>query len=403
MDTTLNNQSASKFLLLITLLAAVGQMTNTIYVPAMSLIAHGLHVPINQLQAVMGAYLFPYGFSQFAYGPLSDRYGRKPIILIGLIVFLIGSLMATTASNFSHLLIGSFIQGLGIGVGGVMARTVMRDLHSGHDLHKATSYISVALIVAPLLAPLLGGILSALWGWRASFAFLAIFSLLVLIAEYCFFTETNRFIGSKPLSLKTIKQDYLTIFSNVEFLAYLACLVATFAGVCIFEAIGGILFTHVLHYSTIVASLWFTVPLPAYMLGSYLSGLYARRWSLRRTLLLGIVLLVVGATSLLITGLLGWVNIFAIIVPVTLYLFAAGILFPAATSGALQPFPTLAGTAGALLGGIQNLGAGLCVIFSAGVPQVNQLPLGITLTLMACLVAALFYFFLWQSKEQTIH
>lgn len=399
MTRIIKNQSLNKIIFLVVSLAAVGQITNTIYVPAMSLIAHGLHVPINQLQAVMGAYLLPYGASQFVYGPLSDQFGRKPIILVGLLLFIFGSLIASTAISFSLLLLGSFIQGSGIGVGGVMARTIVRDLHSGRALHKATSTVSTALIVAPLLAPLLGGFLSAIWGWRASFIFLTLFALVVLATQYFLFTETNRFAGDKPLSVEAVKQSYRHILANPQFLAYLACLVATFAGVCIFEATGGILFTHLLHYSTIATSLWFIVPLPFYMLGSYLSGLYARSWSLNRTLSIGVYLLLLGAVCLLLTGLLGWVNSWAIIIPISIYMFAAGILFPAATSGALQPFPELAGTAGALLGGIQNLGAGLCIFISAIIPQTSQLPLGIILSVMAVIVTLLYYLFLWQPEE----
>ena len=170
----------------------------------------------------------------------------------------------------------------------------------------------------------------------------------------------------------------------------MTCLVVTFSGVCIFEAVGGILFSRVLGFSPFITSLWFTLPLPAYMLGSSISGFLAKRWPLKQTLLLGIALLFIGAISLLLTGLLQWINNYAIIIPITLYMFAAGIVFPAATSGALEPFPQLAGTAGALLGGVQNLGAGFAIFISAMFRQTSQLPLGIILSILSFTVLIVF-------------
>ena len=144
-----------RILTLIILLAAAGQMTNTIYVPALTQMAQEFSVSVGKMQAVIACYLIPYGLLQFAYGPYSDRFGRKPMILIGVFFFTLGSLFAIFATQFSTLLYASFLQGSGIAVAGVMARTVMRDLYSGIKLHSANSVMAIALIFAPLVAPLL--------------------------------------------------------------------------------------------------------------------------------------------------------------------------------------------------------------------------------------------------------
>ena len=132
-----------KLTLFIALLAAVGQMTQTMYVPSIGYMASEFLVSPTKLQAVMACYLIPYGVSQFAYGPLSDRFGRKPIIIFGLGIYIIGSVVALYAESFEAFLAGSFIQGLGIGSGGAMCRTLSRDVFSGNDLHKVNSLISM--------------------------------------------------------------------------------------------------------------------------------------------------------------------------------------------------------------------------------------------------------------------
>lgn len=374
--------SFKKTLLLVISLAAVGQITNTIYVPAMAMMAHSLHIIPRLIQSVMAVYLIAYGGSQFIYGPLSDRFGRRPLIFIGLVVFLTGSAIATFASTFHCLLWGSFIQGVGIGVGGVMARTVMRDLYEGKQLHRATSYVSVALVFAPIVAPGLGGLLAGFLGWRANFVFLGLFGSVVLVTQFLFLPETNHFIGAK----KKFMAGYFSVLADPKFVGYMICLLVSFAGISVFEASSGLIFTHVLGYSPQMTSVLFVLPLPGYVLGSYLSGKLAYRFQLKQIILLGVVLLAIGSLSMMLTPLFGLVDATAILISASFYMMGAGILFPAATTGAIEPFPALAGTAAAVLGGMQNLGAGFATVLSSFMKQVDQMPMGFILVGLTILV-----------------
>lgn len=378
-------------LFLIAMLAGIGQVTNTIYVPAMSMIANDLSANPSSVQAVIGMYLISYGASQFIYGPLSDYFGRRPLVLIGISIFCLGSILAFSAQVFWCLLLGSFIQGCGIGVAGVMARTVARDIYTGRQLHTASSYMSIALIVAPLVGPFLGGVLSTFWGWRANFEFLFVMGLAVLVCEYSYFPETNRHVRSAQTQLKYAMLGFKTILCNTQFQGYMMCLLVTFAGVAVFEAVGGLLFGRVLHYSPLVVSLLFITPLPGFLLGSYLAAQLNKKLSMNQIMLLGITMLAAGAFSMLWLALLGHITVIAILLPATLYLFGGGILFPTATAGALEPFGDSAGKAGALLGGIQNIGAALCTFVSATLPVKSQLPLACILSVLTLMVASVFF------------
>ncbi len=145
----MQNVRFGRYLFLVIILAAVGQFANTIFVPASSLIANSLHTRPTHVQSLMAAYLLSYGASQFFYGPFADRYGRRPTILLGLLIFAIGTIIATFALNIQTLLLGCFVQGLGIGSAGAMIRTVMRDLFTGKELLKANSIMSATLVIAP--------------------------------------------------------------------------------------------------------------------------------------------------------------------------------------------------------------------------------------------------------------
>lgn len=378
-------------LFLIITLSAVGQITNTIYVPAMSLIAHDLGVQAHLVQLVMTAYLLSYGASQFLYGPLSDRYGRRPITLFGLALFCYGSIMATMAHSFMALVTASFIQGTGIGVAGVMSRTIMRDIYRGRRLHLASSHISVALIFAPLIAPLLGGVISDLLGWRAIFAAVSLFGIAVLILEYKAMPETNRFIGRSNTKLWGLFKSFVPVLTNKVFLANMICLLATFGGVSVFEATGGVLFAKLFHLGPLMVSLLFIVPLPPYMLGCYLAGSLNKRISTQTIMVTGIGLLLLGGLTMLVFAALNILNLIVILIPASIYMLGSGFVYPTATSKALEPFPMLAGTAGAALGAGQNIGAGLSTMVSAALPVTSQMPLACILTALAALVATTYF------------
>ena len=143
-------------LLMLVLLVAVGQMAQTIYIPAIADMARELNVREGAVQSVMAAYLLTYGLSQLVYGPLSDRVGRRPVILAGMSIFMLATLVAITTHSLTVLIIASAIQGMGTGVGGVMARTLPRDLYEGTQLRHANSLLNMGILVSPLLAPLIG-------------------------------------------------------------------------------------------------------------------------------------------------------------------------------------------------------------------------------------------------------
>ncbi|WP_394142404.1 multidrug efflux MFS transporter EmrD [Vibrio chagasii] len=375
----------AKLTFLIAILTAVGQMTQTMYVPSIGHMAGEFLVSASSLQAVMACYLIPYGLSQFVYGPLSDRLGRKPIIVAGLVIYIIGTLVALFAHEYEWFLAGSFIQGLGIGCGGAMSRTLTRDCFEGAELHRANSLISMCVIFSPLMAPVLGGYLTEAFGWRSSYLFLALFGIAVVITMMTSMMET---LPKERRKNESVVNSYKFVLSDKRFQGFLLVLVATFAGVAVFEAAAGVLLGGVLGLPATTVSLLFVLPIPGYLVGAGLSSYIAQRRSERRALNVGLVSILVGSAVVLIPGLFGQTTALTLIGGATIYFLGAGILFPAATTGALSPFPYHAGTGGAILGGMQNLGAGIATLLASFFPAQDQLPLGclmITMSLIAML------------------
>ncbi|AKP73085.1 Multidrug resistance protein D [Piscirickettsia salmonis] len=397
----MQNVRFGRYLFLVIILAAVGQFANTIFVPASSLIANSLHTRPTHVQSLMAAYLLSYGASQFFYGPFADRYGRRPTILLGLLIFAIGTIIATFALNIQTLLLGCFVQGLGIGSAGAMIRTVMRDLFTGKELLKANSIMSATLVIAPIIAPLIGGLIATLIGWRAIFAFLLAFSAVVFALQFKFFAETHPAPNNAPTPFNALIRQYKSMLCHRQFIGYITCLTVSIAGITVFEASAGVLFASTLHYSPNTVSLLFIAPLPGYFIGSYLATHLNHRHSIPHIMKTGISALILGSVSMLALAHFGYFNAYAIVIPMFFYFIGAGLMFPLATTGALIPFGHIAGAAGAFIGAIQNLGSGVFTTLSALIPQNNAEPLAILLCMLTLITITAYYSCIASHQETT--
>lgn len=330
----MKRQRNVNLLLMLVLLVAVGQMAQTIYIPAIADMARDLNVREGAVQSVMGAYLLTYGVSQLFYGPISDRVGRRPVILVGMSIFMLATLVAVTTSSLTVLIAASAMQGMGTGVGGVMARTLPRDLYERTQLRHANSLLNMGILVSPLLAPLIGGLLDTMWNWRACYLF-----LLVLCAGVTF-SMTRWMPETRPVDAPRTRllTSYKTLFGNSGFNCYLLMLIGGLAGIAAFEACSGVLMGAVLGLSSMTVSILFILPIPAAFFGAWFAGRPNKRFS---------TLMWQSVICCLLAGLLMWIpdwfgvmNVWTLLVPAALFFFGAGMLFPLATSGAMAvPLP----------------------------------------------------------------
>lgn len=368
-------------MLMLILLIAVGQMTQTIYIPALAGMARDFAVREGAVQGVMAAYLLTYGLSQLIYGPLSDRIGRRPVIVAGMLIYIAATLLALFSRQLPVLVAASALQGMGTGVAGVMCRTMPRDLYEGGELRHANSVLNMGILVSPLLAPLIGGILETIWNWRACYAFLLALCLVVTWNIWRSMPETRPEQSNRPKLLASYRQ----LLGSLSFDCYLLMLMGGLAGIAVFESSSGVLLGAVLGLPSVVVSILFILPIPAAFFGAWVAGRRNARFS---------TLMWQSVSCCLLAGLLMWLpawfdvmNVWTLLVPAALFFFGAGMLFPLATSGAMEPFPVLAGTAGALVGGLQNIASGTLAWFSAMLPQTSQSSSGMLMTAMGLLIA----------------
>ncbi|NHB92086.1 multidrug efflux MFS transporter EmrD [Photorhabdus cinerea] len=367
-------------LLILIALAAVGQMTQTIYVPVIADIAKDFNMPTGSVQRVMAAYLFSYGLSQLFYGPLSDQIGRRPVILAGMVIFLFATVCALFSPNLDVLVVASALQGLGTGVAGVMSRTMPRDLYTGTALRYANSLLNMGILVSPLLAPMIGGVIAHFFGWRSCYLFLLILCAGVVYYVFCKLPETR----PQQIEKRKMFTSFRHLLSNGSFTSYLMMLIGGLSGITVFEASSGVLMGGVLGLNSITVSILFILPIPAAFFGAWYAGrerkpFYNLMWH-------SVICCLLAGVLMWLPGWFGVMNIWTLLVPAALFFFGAGMLFPLATTGAMEPFPYLAGAAGALVGGLQNVGSGVATWLSAMLPQNGQFSVGMLMFFMSILI-----------------
>src|SRR5690606_14960761 len=184
-----------RFLLMLIIVAAVSPLGINLYLPSMPGMAASLGVDYAAIQFTLSVYLAAVALGQLIIGPISDRYGRRPVLLGGLVLFFVGSVICMLAPNIAVLNAGRVVQALGGCAGITLSRAIVRDMYDRTRAASMIAYVTMGMAVAPMIAPTIGGVLEALHGWRIAFAFLAVFGLITLVAVHVLLHETNPWRG----------------------------------------------------------------------------------------------------------------------------------------------------------------------------------------------------------------
>ena len=379
------------YLLLAIGLTTVGQLPAGIYLPSLMDISVLFHVTPGQTQYIVSIYLFSYGASQLIYGPLSDHYGRKPSVIFGLLLFTIGCLISLWSTTITLMYLGALFQGLGLGSVAVISNAVLRDLHHDKHLLTSASIMSGAIIITPLVSPVLGSYLQVHFGWHATFLFALTYGLIILMLTSCYLKETNTNIQKHALTVTKVWKNYIEVFKTPNFSSYGFCRILAISGGTTYAINAPFLFQHLLHLSPVSYAWLSVIPAVGFFIGSMITKKLALKTSINSIINIGATLLLLGSLSLLIINQIFGISIIGIVIPMLIYMCGNGMVFPSTMTGAVLPLGALAGTAAALIGSFQNLGRGFFSSLVGSFHTQSALPLSIIITLLSsiCLLLSL--------------
>jgi len=364
------------FLFIILLVSCVTGIASDLYAPSMPSISQELDVSIDRVQWSMAIYMLGVSLFQFFYGSLSDIFGRKPILLLGLSVFFVGSLICFFSSDIEWLIFGRFIQGSGAAACAALWRAIFRDVFKSEELAKYGSYLSVIMVFVLPAAPALGGYLQQSFGWRSSFLFLELYALLALIIVAIKFNETSQHHHISRLKFSFIASAYLELLRNRVFMGYCLAAFLTFGAFFSWFVIGPVLIIEILQYSPkAFGALSFLSLCTAMSIGSNINARLVQRFGLDTMLNTGWLLIFLGGVIMALGYLVFGMTAVAIFVPVILVYFGSTFIFANTFAGAFANIGTIAGSAGGLYGSIQIAGGAVIGGLIAYLPEANQLPL----------------------------
>ncbi|NMM21484.1 MAG: multidrug effflux MFS transporter [Rhodoferax sp.] len=342
---------------ILSLLLGLQPITTDLYLPALPGLTAGFGAPMAQAQLTLTALLLAFGLSQLIWGPLSDRFGRRPILLIGLTGYVMASVASTLSPTMDMLIVWRTVQGAAMGAAVMCARAIVRDLYTplqgARIMSKGLSGLGV---IACLCAPL-GGLLSDQFSWRVALFALAIFGALCLAMVALRFEETVTQKNRRALEPATLMRTWRTILRNPTFWAYSALSTASYGGLFTFLASSSFVFIQVLGLTkTQYGLLMFSMSL-AYILGTFMCRRLLPRFGVQRSVAIAGGLSLTGGSLMGVLALIGVQASWAIMLPYYLFMLAHGINQPCSQSGAVGPFPQAAGVASALNGFLMMMAA----------------------------------------------
>jgi MFS transporter, DHA1 family, multidrug resistance protein len=332
------------FLIALITITLIGPLAVHMYIPIMPTIQQAFGVSTVLTTLTFSMVLFVMAFGTLIYGSASDRYGRKPVLVVGLILFVAGSVICAVATSFEFLIAGRLLQALAAGCGVVLARAIARDVYGPEKLAQVIAYITTAYVLGPTLAPPIGGAISDLFGWNAVFIFATGISILVLILGSTIIRETH-FDRRSGGSAGALMRDYWILFRNPVFVGY--AFVPAFTSGAFFALATYASFLMRDHYkaSSGEYGLYFMLLTVGFMSGNFISGRLGNRVSTEYMVTLGCIVGLI-TVELLAASLFIWPEYpIALFLPGAVIGVAQGLAMPHAQAAAINAEPNLTGTA----------------------------------------------------------
>ena len=369
-----------------------------ILLPAIPVIRQELQVSAEVAQLTLSLSMFAIAIGTLVYGPLSDKFGRKPVMLLGLSITLFGSVCCLFAHSIGWLIVSRFIQAFGGAVGLVLARAIVRDVYGGQEAARVIATLVMVMVVIPMLSPALGGELMILFGWESVFVVIAVLTSLMALFLYKSLPET--LVEPVPFAgVGAMLMNFVRLFQSRVFCGYAFCV--TFVSVVFFSFISAApeIMVSVLKRPATEYGYYFVMVPAGFMAGNYTTRYFGRSYSMNTMIGVGASIAVGGIGLTIALQLLGLHHPLALFAPVALAIFGNGIALPNAQAAAINEFPRFAGSASGLTGFLQMAFSGIAAQLVAIVFNGTVYPL-LVIMLGASLISLISFRFGVMAKQQ---
>jgi DHA1 family bicyclomycin/chloramphenicol resistance-like MFS transporter len=377
-------------------LTALGPLSTDFYLPSLPDIAVKLQATTAGAQATLSSFLFGFAAGQLIWGPLSDRLGRKPVLYMGLGLFLVATAACAFSASIEQLIIARFIQAVGASGPIVLGRAMVRDLYDGPRAGRELSRMGMIMGLVPAVAPVFGGLLHDLHGWRSTFIASLGFGALIAVVIIVWLPETLRERSREPLSLLSILRGFRVLLRNKAYRAYLGLTALAYAGLFSFISGSSFVLIDIYRLSPVTYGLSFGFGVLGFITGTIIAQRRVGQYGLDKLIGIGTACLAMGGILMTLAVLFigsspGLGPSLAITLPMALYAAGVGLVMPQAQASAMMPFPDRAGAASSLVGLCQMTLSALVGLLVGFLLRDSALPLPLVIATIGCMAAALFW------------
>ncbi len=397
MITTENPALLRSLMPVLIIVSMIGPLALNILMPSMPGLAAALDASRSEVQLTLSLFLASQAVSQLFIGGLADRFGRRPVLLGSIVLYVLACLAASLAASISLLILARIVQAAGSTAGLAISRTIVRDLAPRDSAASMIGYVTMGMVIAPLMAPIIGGFIDVTLGWRMIFVFSLLIGLLALAMAFFQLVETRPNSISHQTTAEMLDRSR-EVMQNRRFLGYALGTALTAAAFFAFLGAAPYLVIEAMQMPKTAYGLWFVCISAGYMLGNFCSGRFSERLGGERMIFYGNVVGTSGTAILLGLAFIPVMHPAAIFGPCFLMALANGCLLPNAVAGAVSVDPKAAGAASGMVGFLQ-MGLGAITSYIAGqVTTTSPLPMAI---LMFTLTAAAWGAMAWGKRELT--
>jgi len=340
-------------------LTALAPLSIDMFLPSMPRMAEQFQAAPSKVQLAVTLFIIAMAVSQLLFGPVSDKYGRRKTMLVGVAAYAVVGAICGIATTVSLLVVGRVLQGFAAGSGPSVGRAVVRDVYGKERTAQVLATMTTVMALAPMLAPVLGGYLQVMFGWRSVFVVLTGMGALFFVAYVVLIPETNKMRDPEALNPGRLISNILELLSNRLYLGNVLLMTMLFVGFFAFIANSSFVLIEILGVSPDVFGYCFGFVAFGFMCGAALSGRLVKRFASHWLIRVGAIICAVAGLSL---GMQAWMetyNVWAIVMTMYLYAVGGGFLSPIASAEALIPYPEKAGLASSVMGFVRTIGAGL--------------------------------------------
>ena len=390
-----------QILIIILFLAPISGMGIDIYTPSLPNIATVFGASHAIIKNTISTYLLGFAIGQIFSGSLSEVYGRKLILIIGMALFILACIGAAMASNIYWLLAIRFVQGLMVTAAVVMVKSIASDVFDRETMKKVSTYFVIAWSLGPIIAPVIGGYTQEYIGWWGGFVFLAIYTSIVLLAVLFILPETN--VNKIPLDPKLLLNQYKIILQDKKFLGMALSLSLSYSMIIIFNVMSPFMIQKGLGYSPIqFGHIAFVIGF-ACLIGSISNRFLIKYIAVSKLIKYGILTVIF--ISLIFSILMGFYledTITLIMIPTFLVLLSVGVIFPNCSGQCLSEFPKMAGTASAVMGVINILGTAILALIASGIHSVKPWPIFLFYLCLGVVLIYIYYMVFGRKRKEAI-